>query len=125
MYLIYHKIYLLNCSKNLSTISYNEVKYDGKIFPGIADMTYVDDGFIYANIYGQAKIAKINISDFTIVKFYDLSNLVDFELKKDFFTQFEYERGKVLNGIAYDKNNKNFLVTGKQWGNFYIIKFNQ
>jgi glutamine cyclotransferase len=118
------KIYRLNCSKNLNTISFNEVKYDGKILPGIGDMAFVN-GFIYANIYGQKKIVKINTSDFTVVKTFDLGNLVDFELKKGFFTQFEYERGKVLNGIAYDKKNDNFLVTGKQWGNFYIIKFNE
>ncbi len=118
------KIYRLNCSRNLSTISFDEVKYDGKILPGIGDMAFVN-GFIYANIYGQKKIFKIRTSDFTVVKTFDLGNLVDFELKKGFFTQFEYENGKVLNGIAYDKKNNNFLVTGKQWGNFYIIKFNE
>ena len=118
------KIYRLNCDTNLSTISFNEVKYEGKIVPGIGDMVFVN-GFIYANIYGQSKIAKIDIKDFSIVKYFDLSNLVDFELKKGFFTQYEYDRGKVLNGIAYDKFKQNFLVTGKQWGNFYIIKFNE
>ena len=38
---------------------------------------------------------------------------------------YEFDRGKILNGIAYDKLKQNFLVTGKQWGNFYIIKFNE
>jgi glutamine cyclotransferase len=28
-----------------------------------------------------------------------------------------------LNGIAFDKVNKNFIVTGKQWSNFYVIDF--
>ena len=54
-----------------------------------------------------------------------MSDLVDFELKKGFFTKYEFDRGKILNGIAYDKLKQNFLVTGKQWGNFYIIKFNE
>ena len=118
------KIYRLNCDNNLTTISFKEVTFEGKIVPGIGDMVFVN-GFIYANVYGQSKIAKIEINDFTIVKYFDLSNLVDFEMKKGFFTQYEYDRGKVLNGIAYDKIKKNFLVTGKQWGNFYIINFNE
>ena len=95
-----------------------------KLFLGIGDMVFVN-GFIYANVYGQSKIAKIEINDFTIVKYFDLSNLVDFEMEKGFFTQYEYDRGKVLNGIAYDKLKQNILVTGKQWENFYIIKFNE
>jgi glutamine cyclotransferase len=118
------KIYRLNCTNNLATINYQEVKFEGKIVPGIGDMVFVN-GFIYANIYYGSKIAKIDIKDFTIVKYFDLSDLVDFELKKGFFTKYEFDRGKILNGIAYDKLKQNFLVTGKQWGNFYIIKFNE
>lgn len=29
---------------------------------------------------------------------------------------------EVLNGIAYDTKNKEFLLTGKRWLHFYLIK---
>ena len=34
-----------------------------------------------------------------------------------------FDNGYVLNGIAYNKKNNTFLVTGKKWNNFYEIVF--
>lgn len=31
--------------------------------------------------------------------------------------------GEVINGIAYDKINSKFIVTGKHWSKFYQVSF--
>jgi glutamine cyclotransferase len=115
------KIYRLDCNNNLKVINFINVKYNGKSINYLNDLCYAD-GFIYLNIYFLNQIAKVNLNG-NIVKFYNLQNLVDFELKKGVLTKSKLSQGNVLNGIAYNDEKKSFLVTGKKWSFMYEIQF--
>lgn len=74
------------------------------------ELEYVD-GIIYANIYTTNQIAKIDALTAKVLSVLDLSSLKN-----------ENPSGEVLNGIAYDKIKKTFLVTGKYWDKMYEIR---
>ena len=44
-------------------------------------------------------------------------------MKNGILNSRNYNSGNVLNGIAYNSEKNNFLVTGKRWGNMYEISF--
>jgi len=73
------------------------------------------DGFIWANIWHDNRILKINPASGEVTGIVDLSSivkglgLIDSE--------------SVLNGIAYDADKKAFWITGKQWPKMYLLKF--
>ncbi len=72
-------------------------------------------GFIWANIWHAPVIVKINPSTGNVTDYYDFSELVS-----------KHSAGNdesVLNGIAYDANQKAFWVTGKLWSKRYLVKF--
>lgn len=52
-----------------------------------------------------------------------MSDLSKFEIEKNTLSNYRLRNGEVLNGIAYDKVNKKFLLTGKLWGYFYEVNF--
>lgn len=64
-------------------------------------------------MYYSNSIYKINYETGKAVDEYDQSSLVRSEpnLKAD----------EVLNGIAYDKKNNIFLLTGKDWNSIYQV----
>lgn len=72
-------------------------------------------GYLWANVFQQPIILKINPSNGNVVAIYDLQKLAKLH------TNGRDER--VLNGIAYDKNKKGFWVTGKLWPKRYLIEF--
>ena len=78
------------------------------------ELEYVD-GYIFANVYETSWIVKINPANGKVVGRIDLSVLVE-EIKR------MYPNTAELNGIAYDKNSKAFLVTGKLWPKAYLIR---
>lgn len=81
----------------------------------INELEYID-GKIYANIWRSNKIISIDPDTGKVVNWYDLSGL-----QKE-------ARGKnkidVLNGIAFDKQNDRFFVTGKFWPKLFEIRLN-
>ena len=74
------------------------------------------NGEIWANVWMQDYIVRINPSDGKVVAKYDLSSL------KDRLTI--TPETDVLNGIAYDKVKGEYYVTGKNWNKIFVIKFN-
>lgn len=72
------------------------------------------EGFIWANIWHDNRILKINPETGVVVGVLDLTaiaqkiNLSDAE--------------SVLNGIAYDADKKALWITGKQWPKMYLLK---
>ena len=72
------------------------------------------EGFIWANIWHDNRIVKINPTTGEVTAVLDLSELV----KKLHLADSE----SVLNGIAYDSAKKAIWVTGKQWPKMYLIK---
>jgi glutamine cyclotransferase len=74
-------------------------------------------GFIYANVWMNNFIFKINPSTGAIVGKLDLSLLSQDARNKN-------PGADVLNGIAYDSISDKIYVTGKMWPNIYQINFN-
>lgn len=73
-------------------------------------------GFIYANIWANNCIVKIDPSSGKVIGKMDLSSLV-MEAK------IKNPEADVLNGIAYDSTTDKIYVTGKLWTNIYQINF--
>ena len=73
------------------------------------------DGFIYANVWQKDYIIVIDPANGKVLKKIDCSNLVPEKYKNhnDF----------VLNGIAYNKKNGHFYLTGKYWDVLYEVVF--
>ena len=73
-------------------------------------------GFIYANVWMNNFIYKINPSTGSIVGKLDLHLLTQDARNK-------YPKADVLNGIAYDSISDKVYVTGKLWPTIYQINF--
>ena len=80
----------------------------------INELEYAE-GYIWANIWHSTLIVKINPISGELIGFYDMADLVEKNSS-------DRNRG-VLNGIAYDAEEKAFWVTGKLWPKRYLIKF--
>jgi glutaminyl-peptide cyclotransferase len=80
----------------------------------INELEYVD-GAIYANIWQEERIARIDPKTGVVNAWIDMSNLL---------TATERSRGvDVLNGIAHDPKTGHFLITGKLWPWVFEVRF--
>ena len=98
--------------KTFELVKKIEVKKSNQKIQNINELEY-HQGFIYANIWQTDYIIIINAENGNPAAYLDLKGI----LKTDY-------KGKidVLNGIAYNPNNKSFLITGKLWPKIYEIK---
>ncbi len=115
-------VYFLSCNENLKVVNSITITLNGVPLKNLNALVYAK-GFIYANVYFDKRIYKIDPKSGNVVKTYYMSSLVDFERKKLTLTFNALTSGDVLNGIAYDAQRDMFLVTGKRWGYFYEVKF--
>jgi len=115
-------IFYLSCKENLKVVKTIRATLNGVPLRNLNELVYAK-GFIYANVYFDKQIYKIDPSTGSVVKKYYMNALVDFERKKNTLTFSALSSGDVLNGIAYDANRDVFLLTGKRWGYFYEVKF--
>ena len=72
-------------------------------------------GYIYANVSETNLILKIDPENGRVVGRLDLSGVRE-------KVHVMHSGINELNGIAYDKNSKAFLVTGKNWPLYYLIR---
>ena len=80
----------------------------------INELEYVD-GAIYANVWQEERIARIDPKTGVVTAWIDMSNLL---------TATERSRGvDVLNGIAHDPKTGHFLITGKLWPWVFEVEF--
>ena len=77
------------------------------------ELEYIN-GFIYANIYTEDYIVKIEPESGKVIEKIDLSGILPSNLRT--------KNTDVLNGIAYDKINDKLYVTGKNWQQLYEIE---
>lgn len=80
------------------------------------ELEYID-GFIYANVYEQDYIVKIDPATGYVVGVIVLENLLR-------ATEKIPGRTNVLNGIAFDSASSTLLITGKRWPKLFEIKLN-
>lgn len=89
-------------TRNQSTVHYlNELEYI--------------NGYVYANIWMDTKIVKIDPKTGSIVAELDIKELYDKSMKRNQYTQ-------ETNGIAYDSASNRLFVTGKLWSYLFEIK---
>jgi len=81
------------------------------------ELEYIDN-FIFANIWETSLIVKIHPDTGKVVGVLDLSALTN-EIER------AYPHADVLNGIAYDKNSRALLITGKYWPKSYLIRIHE
>ncbi|HUK33931.1 MAG TPA: glutaminyl-peptide cyclotransferase [Vicinamibacterales bacterium] len=72
------------------------------------------DGWIYANVWTTDRIVKIDPTTGRIAAQIDASGLL---------SSAERAHTDVLNGIAYDPSDGEFLITGKFWPKLFRVKF--
>jgi len=79
----------------------------------INELEYVD-GLIYADVYQENNIIKIDPQAGKVIGQLDLTNIRE---NNGIATS-----GDVLNGIAYDSTTHTFLITGKYWTKIFELK---
>ncbi|RMX70007.1 hypothetical protein DD238_000702 [Peronospora effusa] len=95
-------------------------RVDVTIYDGEQEIPYINElevakGFIYANVWYQPYILKINPTTGAAVTMFDMSKLVA-------DVGVDVTSGAVLNGIAYDDKDDVFYVTGKHWNFVYKVR---
>jgi len=99
-----------------STIAVTE---DGRPIDSINELEYID-GFVYANVYGEDFIVKVDPASGYVVGKIDLPGLKEKYFPKENIP----DRTDVLNGIAYDSATKKLFITGKRWPKLFEITLN-
>ena len=76
-------------------------------------------GYIYANIWFDNRIVKINPDNGHVVGVMDMNGLL-----KQYEPTFDFNPDAVLNGIAYDSISKKIFITGKLWPKLFAVELN-
>ena len=76
------------------------------------ELEYIE-GEVWANIYTTDEIVRIDPTTGKVIGVIDLKGLLA--------RQYQTPRTEVLNGIAYDADNKQIYVTGKYWAKLFRI----
>jgi glutaminyl-peptide cyclotransferase len=92
------------------------VQDNGRDVLQLNELEYIK-GEIYANIWMNDRIARIDPKSGKVNAWIDLSGLLPPEARPD--------PGAVLNGIAYDESSDRLFVTGKLWPKLFEIKLKQ
>ncbi|DAZ93572.1 TPA: hypothetical protein N0F65_009812 [Lagenidium giganteum] len=100
--------------KTMQEVRRIDVNYRGQLVSHLNELEYAN-GYLYANIWYQYVIAKIDPTDGTIVTVFDCSQLAQQAGAVS-------NRDAVLNGIAYDGNEDVFYLTGKLWSRVFKVK---
>jgi glutamine cyclotransferase len=90
-----------------------DVKFKKEPVLNLNELEYAE-GFIWANIWHDNRIVKINPITGDVAGVIDFSQLSQGLKLKD--------GESVLNGIAYDADKKAFWITGKQWPKMFLVK---
>jgi len=110
------KIYILD-PETFKMIGYINVYTNANKIDSINELEWID-GKIWANIYEDDMVIKINPETGAIEKILNLS-----ELKSKVTNSLG--QGEVLNGIAYKADTKTILVTGKNWDKSFEISIEE
>lgn len=105
------KLYFMD-PETMKTVRSITVRFGERVVPELNELEYVN-GYIYANIWYQNIIIKIDPSDGDVTGYLELSKLWP-ERPKDI--------DAVLNGIAYNKEKDVFYMTGKFWSKLFEIR---
>ncbi len=104
------KLYFLD-PETFEVLSAVEVRDREKLIGNLNELEFVE-GFIYANVWMEDRIAIIDPKNGRVVGWIELSGI--YTERKD--------PEDVLNGIAYDREKKRLFVTGKRWSKLFEIE---
>ena len=90
------------------------VTADGKPLEQINELEWID-GEVFANIWQDSRIARIDPETGVVKAFIDLTALVPKDAGLD-------PNDDVANGIAWDAAGKRLFVTGKRWPQLFEIR---
>jgi glutaminyl-peptide cyclotransferase len=107
------KIHFLDTT-DLKVVRSITVKDGNMRIKQLNELEYVD-GYIYANVWQTDWIVKIDPANGRVVGKLDLSPIGN-EIHAT------EAKAEVMNGIAYDKNSKALLITGKHWSKAFLIR---
>lgn len=93
-----------------------DVVYNGRRVMDINELEYIR-GEIYANIWQDDEIIRIDPKDGRILGIIDMTGLLPGK-RAD-------EADDVLNGIAYDEKGGRIFVTGKRWPKLFEVRFKE
>ena len=82
------------------------------------ELEYID-GYVYANIWFNNNIVKIDPENGHVVGVMNMTGLL-----KQYAPSAEFNPDAVLNGIAYDSASKKMFITGKLWPKLFEVKLN-
>lgn len=105
-------LYFLDVTNPSKVVKTLPVGGNKDIYNQINELEY-HNGFIYANVWHQPYILKINPLTGEVVGKFDFTKITEEHTKND--------SEHVLNGIAF--KGENMLVTGKNWPKIYEIAF--
>ena len=86
---------------------------EGKPVSNLNELEFIR-GEVFANIWFQNRIARIDPKSGKVISWLDLTDLVP--------PAYRGSKHAVLNGIAYDNRQDRLFVTGKLWPKLYEIK---
>ena len=90
--------------RDLSEVRRVRVTVDGRPLDQVNELEWID-GEIWANLWKSDRVARIDPESGKVRAWVDLSGL---------FTE-RWDVDNVLNGIAWDEENRHLYVTGKRW----------
>jgi glutamine cyclotransferase len=90
-----------------------QVTLDGKPLRYLNELEYAR-GYVYANVWHRDFIVEINKTDGRVTRIIDCSELARIEMPR--------MRDDVLNGIAYCDSRDEWILTGKNWRNMFVVK---
>ncbi|MEM7474474.1 MAG: glutaminyl-peptide cyclotransferase [Planctomycetota bacterium] len=99
--------------RNFKVLKRLRVKDGRRSIDNLNELEFID-GFLYANIWYEDYIAKIDPKTGKIVAWVDCTGVYPANTRPD--------REHVLNGIAWDKDSGRIFVTGKNWPRLYEIE---
>jgi hypothetical protein len=108
-----NNLYFLDPS-TLSVVKTLPVSENGYAKDFLNELEYIN-GYIFANIWGTSKIAKIDIETGIVQGEINLRSLAE-------DAYYEYKGSLEMNGIAYDSITEVMYITGKMWPKVYKIK---
>lgn len=99
--------------EDFSLIKTLSIQKDNEKITHINELEYAH-GFIWANIWYEDRILKIDPVTGNVIAYVDLAAIKQ--------TLHLTSREYVLNGIAWDEKHQAFWVTGKNWPKMFLIK---
>lgn len=100
---------------DFSLVRQVDVTFEGMPVGNLNELEYID-GLVWANIWLEEVVARIDPASGEVRGWIDLSALYPAALR---------DSDAVVNGIAYDEANDRIIVTGKLWPAVFEISFDE